>query len=194
MMKNRLINGLILFTFISIFCNKIQGQDFSKNELTYGIGMGEYDSYRATGLGGLLIVGYQRNLWKDRLRLNPNLTFGYYNTRHYTDVRDQWINSISLETILFFDLIRVKAFSLNIGAGVVVNNTNGLLCTGGEPPFTTNQSLYINELHFGGYLGGGLRINPKKSRISYELMPFNLHFGNNYIEGFGKIGIEVKLK
>jgi len=161
--------------------------------LKYDVGIGIYDSNQTMGGGGLVCIGYQRDLWKDRLRLNPNLTIGYFTARHVTDVRDQWFNSICLETIVYFDLLRLKAFSLTIGAGGVVNNTRGLLGTGGYHPSETG-SEYFSDWNIGGFLGGGLRINPKNSRLAFEIMPFNFHVGPDYyMEGFSKIGIEVKL-
>lgn len=185
---------LILILAFIAFCVNGQDSKFSKNTLKYGIGIGVSDGKRTTGGGGLLLVGYQRDLWKDRLRLNPNLTIGYFNAKYVMDVRDQWFNSINLETIIYFDIIRLGAFSMTVGAGGLINNTKGLLSTGGYPPSETS-SEYISNWHYGGFLGGGMRINPKNSRIAFEIMPFNFHFGPDYfMEGFAKIGMEVKLK
>lgn len=193
-MISKLNSGLILFLIFIVFGAKAQDKEFSKNTLKYGIGIGVSDGNRTTGGGGLFSVGYQRDIWKDRLRLNPNLTVGYYNSKYIQDVRDQWFNSINLETILYFDVIRLKAVSFTIGAGGVLNNTKGLLSTGGYPP-SESSSDFIRDWHYGGFLGGGLRINPKNSGIAIEVMPLNFHIGSNYyMEGFAKIGLEVKLK
>ncbi len=176
------------------YCAHGQEQKFSKNSLKYGVGIGASDNDRTTGLGSLLSVGYQHDLWKDRLRLNPNLTVGYFNAKSVMDVRDQWFNSINLETVIYFDLVRLKAFSLTIGGGGVINNTKGLLGSGGFPP-SDNKSEYFSDWHYGGFLGGGLRINPENSRIAIEMMPLNFHVGSDYFaEAFARIGIEVKLK
>jgi hypothetical protein len=193
-MLSKLKIGLILLSIFIVFSAKGQDNGFSKSTLKYGIGIGVSDGYRTTGGGGLLSVGYQLDLLKDRLRLNPNLTFGYFNAKYVLDVRDQWFNSINLETIIYFDVIRIKAFSLTIGAGGVINNTKGLLGPGGFPPAESNSD-YISDWHYGGFLGGGFRINPKNSRIAIEIMPLNFHIGcDYYMEGFAKIGLEVKLK
>jgi hypothetical protein len=193
-MISKLKTGLILLSIFIVFI--VKGQDekrFSKSALKYGIGIGVSDGHSTTGGGGLLSVGYQRDVWKDRLRLNPNFTVGYYNAVNVQDVRDQWFNSINLETILYYDLIRLKAFSLTIGAGGVINNTKGLLGTGGYPS-SKSSSDYISDWNFGGFLGGGLRINPQNSRIAIEIMPLNFHVGPDYfMEGFAKIGLDVKL-
>lgn len=193
-MNKRLKEGLILLSVLVGFYASGQSQEFSKNALKYGIGVGVFDGYRTTGGGGILIVGYQRDIWKDRLRLNPNLTVGYFTAKNIQDVRDQSFNSINLETILFFDLVRFKAFSLTIGAGGVINNTRGLLGTGGYPPSETS-SEYISNWYYGGYFGGGIRINPTKSRLAFEIMPFNFHVGPDYyMEGYASVGIAVKLR
>jgi hypothetical protein len=183
--------SLMIFIFFSAAG---QEKKFSKSSLKYGFGVGVSDGYRATGSGGVLSVGYQYDLWKDKLRLNPNLTIGSFNSRLVQDVGDQWFNSISLETILYFDLISFKAFSLTIGAGGLVNNMRGLLGTG-EFPSLNNNLDYFNHWHFGGFFGGGFRIAPQNSRIAFELMPLNFHVGPDYfMEGYAKIGLDVKLK
>jgi len=169
-------------------------QNFSKNSLEFGIGAGISEGRRTMGGGGIISVGYQRNLWKDRLRLNPSLTIGHFSSKHILDISDQWFNSFNLETILYFDLVRIRAFSLTLGAGGVVNNIRGLLGTGGDPPPATD-SEYVSNWHFGGYFGGGFRINPKNSPVAIEIMPMNFHVGSDsFMEGFAEIGIDVKLK
>lgn len=193
-MITRFKAGLIILSIFFVYGAHGQDNEFSKSTLKCGIGIGASDGYRTTGGGGLLIVGYQRNIWKDRLRLNPNLTVGYFNSKNIQDVRDQWFNSISLETILWFDILRFKSISLTIGGGGVLNNARGLLSTGGDPP-PEIDSEYISHWHYGGFLGGGLRINPDNSRFAFEVIPFNFHVGPDYyMEGFAKIGMEIKLK
>ena len=184
------IGIIILFLIIQ---HNAFSQEYSKNSLKYGLGVGAFDGIRTTGHGCLFSVGYERNLWKDRLRINPNLTFAYYNARFVSDVPDQWANSLNFETILFFDLVRIKAFSITIGAGGVINNTRGYIGTGGWPNNTNTR--YISDYNIAAYLGGGIRINPKNSRIAIELMPLNFHVGSNYfMQAYAKFGIAVKLK
>ncbi len=192
-MGKKLKSLIVVISFILCINYQGQCQEFSKNSLKYGMGPGIYDGSQVTGLGAMLSVGYQRELWKDRLRLNPNLTVGYFSGKYVLDARDQWCNSINLETIIYFDLIHIKAFALTIGAGGVINTTKGLLGTGGDQEDVV-QSEYFKESNVGGYFGGGIRINPQKSRVSFEIMPLNFHFGPNYyFEGFAKVGIDVKL-
>lgn len=193
-MVSNIKTGLVIFLTFVIFNIKGQDKEFSKSSLKYGIGIGVSDGHRATGGGVILLVGYQHNIWKDKLRLNPNLTFGSYHAKYVQDVRDQWFNSTNLEAILYYDLVRVKAFAFTIGTGVVVNNMKGLLGTGGYPP-AENRSEYFSDWHYGGYLGGGFRIAPQNGRLAFEIMPLNFHVGPDYfMEGYAKIGLDVKLK
>lgn len=187
-------NGLLIILFFIVIMVKGQDKEFSKNTLKYCIGVGVCDGLKHTGGGGILSVGYQHSFYNHRFRLNPNLTVGYYNAKFIQDVRDQWFNSINLETVVYFDLLKYKAFSITIGAGGVINNTKGLLGTGGYPPADIN-SEYFSHWNFGAFFGGGVRVNPKNSRIVYEIMPLNFHIGPNYfIESISQIGIGVKLK
>ena len=113
------------------------------------------------------------------------------------DARDQYFNSTNFEINLFFDLIKIKSFSFFIGVGAVANNTRGLKGTGGMPdPNITiaASSEYISDFHFGGYLGGGFRVNLPNERVAFNFIPFNLHFGNKYFMEFHpKVEIDIKL-
>lgn len=175
----------------------VYGQDpaFSKNSIKIGLGVGSSMGNKTDGGGFVYTVGYQREIWKDRLRLNPNFTIGNYSSKFILDARDQYFNSINIETNLYYDLIRIKSFSLVLGCGGLVNNSRGLKGTGGDPDGYTEPltSEYISDYHFAGYLGGGLRINPPSKRIAINIMPINLHFGNNYFaEYHAKIELDFQ--
>ncbi len=189
----------IILILVSIMINHgfVYGQDpaFSKNSIKIGLGVGSSMGNKTDGGGFVYAVGYQREIWKDRLRLNPNFTIGHYSSKFILDVRDQYFNSINIETNLYYDLIRIKSFSLVLGFGGLVNNSRGLKGTGGDPDGYTEPptSEYISDFHFAGYLGGGLRINPPSIRIAINIMPINLHFGNNYFAEFhAKIELDFK--
>lgn len=82
-----------------------------------------------------------------------------------------------------------------IGFGGVVNNSRGLRGSGGDPEFYTEPptSEYVSDFHFGGYLGGGFRINFPNKRTAINIIPINLHFGNNYFAEFhAKIELDFK--
>lgn len=189
----------IILILVSIMINHgfVYGQDpaFSKNSIKIGLGVGSSMGNKTDGGGFVYAVGYQREIWKDRLRLNPNFTIGHYSSKFILDVRDQYFNSINIETNLYYDLIRIKSFSLVLGFGGLVNNSRGLKGTGGDPDGYTEPptSEYISDFHYAGYLGGGLRINPPSKRIAINIMPINLHFGNNYFAEFhAKIELDFK--
>lgn len=148
---------------------------------------------RTDGLGITYSAGFQREIWNGRFRLNPNLSFGQYSSKFVMDARDEYYNSINLETILFYDLLKGKKSSLVLGVGGLINNTRGLLGTGGdyEGP---QSSEYISNYHLAGYIGGGLRFSSPNKRIAFEIIPFNLHIGtNDFLESHIKIGFEIKL-
>ncbi|HEX2919683.1 MAG TPA: hypothetical protein VHO50_00820 [Bacteroidales bacterium] len=51
-------------------------------------------------------------------------------------------------------------------------------------------SDYISGLHIGGYLEGGFRINSPSKRTAINVLPVNIHFGNNY---FAELLVKIEL-
>jgi hypothetical protein len=97
---------------------------------------------------------------------------------------------MSLETIIYLDVLRFKAVSLTLGIGGVINNTKGL-----KKSWNSREVVYFSNWYYAMYLGGGIRVNPKNSSFAYEFMPFNMHLGTNgYAIGYCKIGVEIKLR
>ncbi len=195
-MKTGLKTILILYSIlINYSIVNGQDQDFSKNSIKVGLGLGASMGNNTDGGGFVYTIGYQREIWKDRLRLNPNFSIGHYSSKFILDARDQFFNSINIETNLYYDLIKIKSFSLVLGCGGLVNNSRGLTGTGGDPDGYTEPatSEYVSDFHFGGYLGGGFRINSPNKRTAINIMPINLHFGNNYfLEFHAKLEIDFK--
>lgn len=193
-MKTRYKTLLILCSII--LSHSVYGQTlkFSKSSIKVGMGLGYSEGKETYGFGFVYTVGFLREIRKDRLRLNPNFSIGHYIPKCITDSPDQYFNSINIETNLFYDLIKVKSFSIVVGCGGFANNTKGLTGTGGfgennNPP----NSEYINKFHFGGYLGGGIRINNSKKRTAINILPINIHYGNNrFIESHAKIEFDFK--
>ncbi|MBK7711047.1 MAG: hypothetical protein IPJ37_08940 [Bacteroidales bacterium] len=148
---------------------------------------------RADGVGITYSAGFQRELRNPRFRINPNLSFGQYSSRFVMDARDEYFNSTNLETIFFFDLFKGKKGALVIGAGGLVNNTRGLLGTGGE--YEGQQSSeYISEFHLAAYVGCGLRFSSPDKRLAFEFMPFNFRAGTgDFLESHIMLGLEIKL-
>lgn len=170
-----------------------QTDDYSKSSLKYSVGLGLAQGYNNAGGGKFLSIGFVYNLWDNRLRLTPGVTVGYLDNTGTTDLPDESFGAIDIESILSYDWLRYKSVSLMVGVGGFVNNTKGLLGTGGfDAPRTS--SMFYSSWHAGGVLTGGLRINPPRSRIAIEIAPFNLYGGfDKYFTFNAKIGIEVKL-
>lgn len=168
-------------------------QDFSGNSLSYGFGFGVSEGARHDGLGQHVEVGYKTALWKNRLRLYPNLTIGAYNTKFITDIPDSYFNSINAKLGVEFDVIAISAFSFMIESGGFVNLTRGLKGTGGETP--RSSSNFFSYTNYGFLLAGGFRIQPKMSRIAYNIKPLGFLVGPNYFVDFqSTVSIEVRLR
>lgn len=197
-MCNKLKISLLSILLTLAFLANAQTNEFSKHSIKLSVGLGFCDGYRLSGGGVFFSFGYQRNIWKDRLRFNPNFGFGLYGSRLSRDARDMYFNSINLETNLFFDLIRIKAFSLVLGTGLLINNSRGFVGFGGDYDYISQRpqtSEYRSIYSFAGYLGGGFRINPKSKRIAINVMPYNLRVGNNYFFEFQfRIECDIKLR
>lgn len=184
------------FVFILMFCAVSQitvGQDFSGKSLSYGLGIGASSGLRHDGLGQHVELGYKAAVWKNRLRLHPNLTIGAYNTKFITDIPDSYFNSINLKMGVEFDLLKIKGFSLLIESGGFVNLTRGLKGTGGEMP--REGSSFFSYANYGFILSGGFRVAPLASRIAYFIKPWTFLIGPDYFFDFqSTIGIEVRLR
>jgi len=178
---------------VSVF-QSTRSQDFTGNSIKLGFGIGASMGKNTDGLGFIYSVGYQREIWRDRLRLNPNFSIGHYSSKFIMDARDQYFNSINLEANIFFDLIKIKAFSIVIGTGALINNSRGLKGTGGDYDYSGQvNSEYVSNFHLGGYLGGGFRVSSPSRRTAINIMPINIHFGNEYfMEQHVKIEFDFK--
>ena len=121
----RKINLLILILFI--ISNNFNAQEFSIHSLKIGAGYGVSHGKKNSGFGIFHSFGYQKNIWKNRFRLNPNFSFGTYSTKLFTCVKDEYFNSINFEINLFFDFIKTENYSLFIGNGSFLNHSKGLI-------------------------------------------------------------------
>ena len=188
MKRTNLLLICLIFGFL-----KSYGQDFSENSLFGGIGVGSSNNSRADGLGINWSMGYQRDILNNRLRLVPSISFGSYANKGTTDVPDAYYNSINLKVNLNFDILKIKAFSLFIGSGLTANYSSGLIGTGGWSG--RSSSDYFNELNF--TLNGliGLRLNPAKKRIRYELLLLDGSFENkNYFSELTVLRTRIIIK
>jgi hypothetical protein len=173
---------------LNIYC-----QEYSRNSIKFRTGIGVSMGSRTDGAGITYSAGFQRELNKTRFRICPNLSFGQYSSRFVMDARDEYYNSTNLETIIYYDLLKGKKAALVLGAGGLINNTRGLLGTGGdyEGP---QSSEYISNYYLAAYVGCGLRFFSPDKRLGFEIMPFNFHVGSNdFLESHIMIGLEIKL-
>jgi len=189
---------LIALFFLLLMGNNIYSQEieFRKSSIRTGIGIGINEGQREIGMGFIYSIGWQKSFGeKNKLRINPNMTFGGFLPIAITDTRDQFYRITSLGLNFHYDLIKYKAVSIVTTGGGFINYSRGLLGTGGWPAANNNRSEYFYSLYFGGNASIGLRIDPKKSKLAYEIRPINIHFGNKgFILGYLMFGIDFKLK
>ena len=184
---------IFLFTINNIFSQEIE---FKNSSIRTGVGIGINEGQREIGNGLVYSIGWQKSFGeKSKIRINPNMTFGGFLPIGITDTRDQFYRITSLGLNIHYDLIRYKAISIVTTGGGFINYSRGLLGTGGWPEANNNSSEYFYSLYYGGNVSIGLRIDPKKSKLAYEIRPINIHFGNNgFMLGYLMFGIDFKLK
>lgn len=174
-----------------------QETGYRRTTVRAGTGVGINAGQREIGVGFVYSVGIQKSYGKNhRIRLNPDLLLGSFRTYVFpTDTRDQLYKITSLALNIHFDLVKKENVSLVTTGGGFINYSRGLLGTGGWPEENNNSSEYFHSLYFGGNASIGIRIDSRKSRLVYEIRPFNLYFGNKgYILGFFMFGIDFKFK
>ena len=183
---------ILLFIFSGFF--ESYSQDFSKNSLFGGIGIGSSTNSRVDGFGTNWSIGYQRDIWKNRLRIVSGISFGSYTNIGTTDVPDAYYNSTNLKMNLNFDVLKIKTFSLFIGYGLTANYSSGLIGTGGYPP-GRSSSDYFDESNFTFNGMIGLRLNPAQNRIGYELLLLDGSLENkNYFSELTVLRIRIIMK
>lgn len=171
----------IFLLFITISLNS---QNTKNESVKLGAGLGYSQSDNFTGIGSLYSIGYQQDIWKDRLRFNPNLSLGFYSPIFIIGLPDQYFNSINLNANLNYDLVKLGRFSLLVYAGGEAGISQGNI--------SSNGSFY--DFHLGADFGGGLRINSKSKKTAFNILPFNFRFGYpNFIESYLKLELDIKL-
>jgi hypothetical protein len=184
------LTAFLFFSFITIngYC-----QDYSNCSIKLRSGIGISIGDKTDGLGIVYSAGFQKEIWNERFLINPNFSFGQYSSKLVMDARDEYFNSMNLETILFYELLKGRRTSLVIGIGGLINNTRGLLGTGGDY-VGPQSSEYISKYSIAGFFGGGIRFDSPDKRVTIEILPFNLHIGiNDFLESHFLIGLGIKL-
>lgn len=184
---------LLIFFLFSAIISYGQEENFSDHSIKVGAGIGFIEGYRESGLGTLLSFGYQKSLWKNRLRISPAITMGRFSSTFVMHTRDQYFSTTALGVQASLDVIKYRSLSLFAEAGSFGSRSSGLLGTGGE--FGHSSSVYFRKYYVGGTAALGLRIEPKNSRIAYEISPVNVSVGSDYfVMGFAKVGMDIKIR
>ena len=97
-----------LLIILSLASKSIWSQIQTKNALTFNSGVGFTTNYTSLGGGITYGLGYQINLYKNRLRLCPNLSTGTFTTKGIFDISDDFFNSTNLKLNHNFDLVKYK--------------------------------------------------------------------------------------
>jgi hypothetical protein len=87
---NRFKTGLILISVLLTF-NYSLGQNFTKNSIKIGLGIGASMGNNTDGGGLVYTVGYQKEIWNQRLRFSPNFSIGHYSScfRHWDTLTEE---------------------------------------------------------------------------------------------------------
>lgn len=174
-----LICALLLFVTLTMYSQKAENKS-----IKIGAGLGYSQSFNFTGIGTQYSFGYQRDIWKDRLRFNPNLSLGFYQPLFITDIPEQYFNAINLNANLNLDIIRLGRLSLLVYAGGEAGITQGYVETEGS----------MNDFHLGFDFGAGFRIDNKNKKTVLNILPFNFRVGYpNIIESYLKLELDIKL-
>lgn len=201
-MQNKLFIIILMLAAIST-----QSQELKKSSVKIGIGAGFSESTNCTGMGTMYSIGYQRNIWKDRLRFNPNLSLGFYSPVFITDQADQYFNSINVNANLNYDLIRIKRLSVVVYVGVEAGKTQGYVGTGGYYDYYgysgygsgygssyTQNSYYVHDYHIGGNVGAGLRLISRSGKTAFNILPFNFRVGYpDFVEAHLKLEVDINI-
>jgi hypothetical protein len=156
----------ILVTILSLASQSIWSQIQTKNALIFNSGVGFTTNYTSSGGGVSYGLGYQINLYKNRLRLCPNISSGTFTTKGITDISDDFFNSTNLKLNLNFDVVKYKSSSIFLGLGYTFNRVNGYEGIGGE--------FYLEPHYFTEYNSGvsgciGYRLSHPEKRFGFEL-------------------------
>ncbi len=193
-LKTLLFFLLIFFTAFRVTYS--QEYEFRKSSIRTGLGIGYNEGRKEMGFGLVYSIGWQKSLGeKERLRINPNITFGGFSPLIMTDVRDQFYRSTSFGLNLHYDLLKNRAVSLVTTGGIFVNYSRGILGTGGWHQENNSSSEYFRLLYVGAGASLAIRIAPENRRLAFEIRPLSLYFGNNgFVLGYQMFGIDFKLR
>jgi len=181
--KHSMKTILIPFIILIIFSvTTVYSQDLKTGKLKFksGINYGFVSEQGSLHKGVSINTGLEFNSATERIRFNPNFTFGYHQEDDPANNQNDYLYPLIIETIMYFDLIKSsdKSFAWTLGLGAYGNITLG----GG-----TMGS-------FGGYIGTGFNLTPKNSRYSIEILPVNYMLGHGpRKEIFSRLSLKYSL-
>lgn len=189
-MKKRIF---VIILMLVIATQHLLAQEFSKHSIITGLGLELLDSrtFEADGFG--FRIGYQRQLTKeDWIRLTPYISYGTYTTRLTEDVDDIYCNMMSACFSVQATLLKLQWFSFFLGVSGSFNHARGLIGTGAE--FGSRSSHFERDNYLGTGIECALRINPHKSPVAVNFIPFTYTWGtNDYGNGGARLEVQVKL-
>lgn len=178
-MNTKLISVLFLMIFS---CVTGYSQDVKTSKLKFksGVNYGFVSEQGASHKGVGINTGLEINTGVERIRFNPNFTFGYHQEEDPLNNQKDYLYPILIETNMYFDLLKSSdnSFAWTLGLGAYGNITLG----GG-----TMGS-------FGGYMGTGFTLTPINSRYSVEILPINYMLGHGPRKDiFSRISLKYNL-
>lgn len=150
----------------------LHAQEFSNRAIKLGIGLADLDAQAGKGFGWHASIGFQKNFWKNRVRICPNISFGTLTTFAYTDYYDAYYNNRGIQMDGYLNILRIKSVSVFIGGGLFAKQLAGLAETG-----LPGVSLYVKKWHAGWSAMGGIRLAPNKWRMAIEFIPLAYYNG-----------------
>ena len=162
-MTKKIITSITLL-ILSVFTVNAQDLKVDKIKFKSGINYGFVTEQGMSHDGVSINTGFEFNTKIERMRFNPNITFGYHQEEDLVYNQTYNLYPVLIETNLYFDLLKSadNSFAWTFGLGAFGSITFGAGTMGS----------------FGGYAGTGFNITPQKSRYSLEILPLNYMLGS----------------
>ena len=187
-----------LMMLLMSYKSSAQETELNETSIRTGFGIGSHDGIIFSEFGYIYSFGWQNSFGKkNKLRLNPNFLLGKFSSFGTLDIMHKYKYTIySLGLNLHYDLIKYKSVSIVTTVGSFINYSRGFFYNYYNLEDTNNRINYFRLFDLGGNASIGIRVNPKNSRLAYELRPIDLQLsiGNeDFILGYSMIGIDFKL-
>ena len=178
-----------LYVFITPLFLFFSNQSFSQEKqnpqtigISYGIGAG--GSYYFTGLGNGLKIEYSYPLWRNIVRINPEILFETYsrNDDFFMYKLISYHNTICPTLNLEVTALRYKAISFEVFGGVLANYEEGLWY---------EQSIKSNK-YYGYSLGSGFEFAIPKTPVSLTIQG-STEVGKKFQSVHLLMGIDIKI-